>query len=138
MVGPATSATTAGANTNMKTCKHVARRRGQSPVLMEKCVIIGSVAGVLTALDGGDGLGQRGGAVEGLQAILKLQAGRAPARRADTHFGTFASCDFAMLLNSKEYWLYGQLYLTAAAPNEFIAICRVAFNFRSAPGPWWA
>jgi dynactin 1 len=52
--------------------------------------------------------------VEGLQvAILKLQTGRAPGRRADTQFGTFASRDFAKLLNSKEYSLCGQLDLTA-------------------------
>jgi hypothetical protein len=46
-------------------------------------------------------------------AILKLQTGRALGHRADTHFGTFASRDFAKLLNSKEYSLCGQLYLTA-------------------------
>ena len=77
--------------------------RGQSLVLMEKCVIIGSVAGVLTALDGENGVGQRGGAVKGLKAILKLQTGQPLGHQADTQFGTFASRDFAKLLNSKEY-----------------------------------
>jgi dynactin 1 len=44
--------------------------------------------------------------VEGLQAaILQLQTGRGPGRRAATDFGTFASRDFAKLLNSREYSL---------------------------------
>merc|ERR1712181_92164 len=50
--------------------------------------------------------------VEQLQlAMLKLETNK-PGRRANTSFGTFASRDFAKVLNSKDLKLCGQFDLT--------------------------
>ena len=55
--------------------------------------------------------------MEQLQAaMLRLETARAPGRRANTSFGTFASRDFARTLAAKEATLCGLVDLAATLP----------------------